>query len=189
MNYIAAASERNLDLAQLPKTVQKKIQELESLVSEYDKHFKNIPKESLSEKELESLTLIEEKISELDAILVKKVKSFDPVKYQAKVDNFNRMLEAKASKRKEQPQEKLQELEPTPAPTPEPEPVKQEGGPVAAVESVKAAPQVEEEDDEDDYDEFDKVDDVKPKSNLVAYTIIGIGVALLTWGAVRLKRK
>ena len=30
MNYLAAAKERNLDLAQLPKTLQKKIQELEN---------------------------------------------------------------------------------------------------------------------------------------------------------------
>jgi hypothetical protein len=193
MNYIAAASERNLDLAQLPKMVQKKIQELESLVIEYEKIFQDIPRENLNEKQLESVTLIEEKISEIDAFLTKKVKSFDPVKYQAKVDNFNRMLEAKA-KKKEQPQEKLQE----PVQTSAPEPVKE----ITSVEPVhQPAPQpvqtqsmpqqeVEEQDEEDDDDdEFDKVANVKPKSNLLTYGLIALGVGLLTLGAVRLKRK
>ena len=196
MNYIAAANERNLDLTQLSKTVQKKIQELESLVSEYDKHFKNIPKESLSEKELESLTLIEEKISDLDALITKKVKAFDTDKYQAKIDNYNKMLESKASKKKEQAEEKLPEQEedfeeeeapaPTPAPVAAPAPV-QEPVQTASVERTFEIPKEDEE--EDEFDEFDKVDDVKPKSNWLTYTIIGLGIGLLTLGAVRLKRK
>lgn len=99
MNYLAAAKERNLDLADLPKTLQIKIKQIQELNTDYKKI--KVPKEKLKHAELENLNLIEQKISELDAYLVKKVKLFDATKYQARIDSFNSMMakrkEAKAS--------------------------------------------------------------------------------------------
>jgi hypothetical protein len=190
MNYLAAAKERNLDLAQLPKTLQKKIQELESLNSEFLES--KVPKEKLSPKELESYNMIQEKIEELDAYLVKKVKNFDATKYQARLDSFNKMMEQRKSKKEEdgideiiddggiadlkesvqiepekfeqpvQVQEPVQVREPEPRPEPR--------------------KQVEEE---YEVEEFDKVGDAKPKKVVSkGMLLMGVGFLLLTWGAV-----
>jgi len=196
MNYLAAAKERNLDLAQLPKTLQKKIQELESLNSEFLES--KVPKEKLSPKELESYNMIQEKIEELDAYLVKKVKNFDATKYQARLDSFNKMMEQRKQSKtsieekqviedkladlKEyvqiepekfepvseaiQVQEPIQVREPEPRPEPRPEPQQQ----------------VEEE---YEVEEFDKVGDAKPKKVVSkGMLLMGVGFLLLTWGAV-----
>ena len=191
MNYLAAAKERNLDLAQLPKTLQKKIQELESLNSEFLES--KVPKEKLSPKELESYNMIQEKIEELDAYLVKKVKNFDATKYQARLDSFNKMMEQR--KQSKAPiQEKEVEIEDKLADLKESvqiEPEKFEPqAPVQVQEPVqirepepRPEPQVEEE--EYEVEEFDKVGDAKPKKVVSkGMLLMGVGFLLLTWGAV-----
>jgi hypothetical protein len=191
MNYLAAAKERNLDLAQLPKTLQKKIQELESLNSEFLES--KVPKEKLSPKELESYNMIQEKIEELDAYLVKKVKNFDATKYQARLDSFNKMMEQRKQS-KTSIEEKQVEIEDKLADLKESvqiEPEKFEPqAPVQVQEPVqirepepRPEPQVEEE--EYEVEEFDKVGDAKPKKVVSkGMLLMGVGFLLLTWGAV-----
>lgn len=203
MNYLAAAKERNLDLAQLPKTLQKKIQELESLNAEFLES--KVPKEKLNPKELESYNLIQEKIEELDAYLVKKVKNFDTTKYQARLDSFNKMMEQRKSKKKEDGinaiiddggiadlkesvQIEPEKFEPeVKAPAPEKVvfggSVKLQEEQVQVREPQQSEPQVEEE--EYEVEEFDKVGDAKPKKVVSkGMLLMGVGFLLLTWGAV-----
>jgi hypothetical protein len=98
MNYLAAAKERNLDLSELPKTLQKKIQEIEYLNSEFKKI--GISKNKLKPSELENYQLIERKIAELDAYLEKKVKNFDSEKYQARIELNKVMTKRRQEKAK-----------------------------------------------------------------------------------------
>jgi hypothetical protein len=192
MNYLAAAKERNLDLAQLPKTLQKKIQELESLNSEFLES--KVPKEKLSPKELESYNMIQEKIEELDAYLVKKVKNFDSTKYQARLDSFNKMMEQR--KQSKTPiEEKQVEIEDKLADLKESvqiEPEKFEPAPVQVQEPVQVRepapiPERQQKVEEEEYEveEFDKVGDAKPKKVVSkGMLLMGVGFLLLTWGAV-----
>jgi hypothetical protein len=192
MNYLAAAKERNLDLAQLPKTLQKKIQELETLNAEFLES--KVPKEKLNPKELESYNMIQEKIEELDAYLVKKVKNFDSTKYQARLDSFNKMMEQR--KQSKAPiEEKEVEIEDKLADLKEsvqiePEKFEPQVAPVQVQEPVqirepepRPEPQVEEE--EYEVEEFDKVGEAKPKKVVSkGMLLMGVGFLLLTWGAV-----
>ena len=192
MNYLAAAKERNLDLAQLPKTLQKKIQELESLNAEFLES--KVPKEKLNPKELESYNMIQEKIEELDAFLVKKVKNFDATKYQARLDSFNKMMEQRKSKKEEDgivDDGGIADLKESVQIEPEKfEPQEVKAAPVQVQEPVqvrepepKTEPQVEEE--EYEVEEFDKVGDAKPKKVVSkGMLLMGVGFLLLTWGAV-----
>lgn len=196
MNYLEVAKERNLDLADLPKTLQKKIQEIEALNAEFLKI--NIKKEKLKPAELENFNLIEEKISELDAYLVKKVKIFDPAKYKARLDSFKSMMDKrKAAKKVEEPEEEKKEEATTESlaylskmvPVQEnvqevvQEPVQQ-----FVQEPIKEISQpepIEEEYEEDEDDEFAKVGEAKPKKVInKGWWIMGVGFILLTWGAV-----
>jgi hypothetical protein len=192
MNYLAAAKERNLDLAQLPKTLQKKIQELESLNSEFLES--KVPKEKLSPKELESYNMIQEKIEELDAYLVKKVKNFDSTKYQARLDSFNKMMEQRKQSKapieekqveiedkladlKESVQIQPEKFEPTPVQVQEPVQVREP--------EPRPEPQKQVEEEEYEVEEFDKVGDAKPKKVVSkGMLLMGVGFLLLTWGAV-----
>ena len=192
MNYLAAAKERNLDLAQLPKTLQKKIQELESLNAEFLES--KVPKEKLNPKELESYNMIQEKIEELDAFLVKKVKNFDATKYQARLDSFNKMMEQRKSKKEEDgivDDGGIADLKESVQIEPEKfEPQEVKAAPVQVQEPVqvrepepKPEPHVEE--DEYEVEEFDKVGDAKPKKVVSkGMLLMGVGFLLLTWGAV-----
>jgi hypothetical protein len=198
MNYLEVAKERNLDLADLPKTLQKKIQEIEALNAEFLKI--KIKKEKLKPAELENYNLIEEKIAELDAYLVKKVKIFDPAKYKARLDSFNSMMDKrKAAKKVEEPKEKPKDVEATtesldylskmvPVQQDVQENVQevvQEPVQQFVQESKPEQDQYEEEYEEDEDDEFAKVGEAKPKKVInKGWWIMGVGFILLTWGAV-----
>ena len=191
MNYLAAAKERNLDLAQLPKTLQKKIQELESLNSEFLES--KVPKEKLSPKELESYNMIQEKIEELDAYLVKKVKNFDATKYQARLDSFNKMMEQRKQSKtsieeKQVIEDKLADLKESVQIEPEkfePQAPVQVQEPVQIREPEPRPEQQVEEEEEYEVEEFDKVGDAKPKKVVSkGMLLMGVGFLLLTWGAV-----
>jgi hypothetical protein len=193
MNYLEVAKERNLDLADLPKTLQKKIQEIEALNAEFLKI--NIKKEKLKPAELENYNLIEEKIADLDAYLVKKVKIFDPAKYKARLDSFNSMMDKrKAAKKVEEPKEEKKEEATTEslAYLSKMVPVQQQAVQENVQEIVQEPvqqfvqePIQEEEYEEDEDDEFAKVGEAKPKKVInKGWWIMGVGFILLTWGAV-----
>ena len=199
MNYLATAKERNLDLAQLPKTLQKKIQELEGLSVDFLKSKRKVSKEKLTPKELESYKLIEEKIEELDAYLVKKVKNFDVAKYQARLDSFNKMMAKKAeggidaiiddggiADLKESVQIEPEKFEPEVA-----EPIQVIGHmnvPVQEpiqVREPEPRPEPQQFEEEYEVEEFEKVGDAKPKKVVSKGMILmGVGFLLSTWGAV-----
>jgi hypothetical protein len=196
MNYLAAAKERNLDLAQLPKTLQKKIQELESLNAEFLES--KVPKEKLSPKEIESYNMIQEKIEELDAYLVKKVKNFDATKYQARLDSFNKMMEQRKSKKGEDGIDAIiddggiADLKESVQIEPEKfEPQQVKATPVQVQEPVQVRepeprPEPQQQVEEEyEVEEFDKVGDAKPKKVVSkGMLLMGVGFLLLTWGAV-----
>ena len=191
MNYLEVVKERNLDLADLPKTLQKKIQEIEALNAEFLKI--NIKKEKLKPAELENFNLIEEKIAELDAYLVKKVKIFDPAKYKARLDSFNMMDKRKAAKKVEEPKEEKKEEATTESlaylskMVPVQEVVQEVVQEIVQepVQQFVQEPIQEEEYDEDEDDEFAKVGEAKPKKVInKGWWIMGVGFILLTWGAV-----
>ena len=192
MNYLEVVKERNLDLADLPKTLQKKIQEIEALNAEFLKI--NIKKEKLKPAELENFNLIEEKIAELDAYLVKKVKIFDPAKYKARLDSFNSMMDKrKAAKKVEEPKEEKKEEATTESlaylskMVPVQEVVQEVVQEIVQepVQQFVQEPIQEEEYDEDEDDEFAKVGEAKPKKVInKGWWIMGVGFILLTWGAV-----
>ena len=192
MNYLEVVKERNLDLADLPKTLQKKIQEIEALNAEFLKI--NIKKEKLKPAELENFNLIEEKIAELDAYLVKKVKIFDPAKYKARLDSFNSMMDKrKAAKKVEEPKEEKKEEATTESlaylskMVPVQENVQEVVQEIVQepVQQFVQEPIQEEEYDEDEDDEFAKVGEAKPKKVInKGWWIMGVGFILLTWGAV-----
>ena len=192
MNYLEVVKERNLDLADLPKTLQKKIQEIEALNAEFLKI--NIKKEKLKPAELENFNLIEEKIAELDAYLVKKVKIFDPAKYKARLDSFNSMMDKrKAAKKVEEPKEEKKEEATTESlaylskMVPVQEVVQEVVQEIVQepVQQFVQEPIQEEEYEEDEDDEFAKVGEAKPKKVInKGWWIMGVGFILLTWGAV-----
>ena len=204
MNYLAAAKERNLDLAQLPKTLQKKIQELETLNTEFLES--KVPKEKLSPKELESYNMIQEKIEELDAYLVKKVKNFDATKYQARLDSFNKMMEQRKSKKEEEGideiiddggiadlKESVQiepEVEPVVSPvvshsTNENYRMELQEEPIQETEPEPRPEPRKQIEEEYEVEEFEKVGDAKPKKVVSkGMLLMGVGFLLLTWGAV-----
>ena len=192
MNYLEVVKERNLDLADLPKTLQKKIQEIEALNAEFLKI--NIKKEKLKPAELENFNLIEEKIAELDAYLVKKVKIFDPAKYKARLDSFNSMMDKrKAAKKVEEPKEEKKEEATTESlaylskMVPVQENVQEVVQEIVQepVQQFVQEPIQEEEYEEDEDDEFAKVGEAKPKKVInKGWWIMGVGFILLTWGAV-----
>jgi len=200
MNYLAAAKERNLDLAQLPKTLQKKIQELETLNAEFLES--KVPKEKLNPKELESYNMIQEKIEELDAYLVKKVKNFDSTKYQARLDSFNKMMEqrkqskAPIEEKQVEIEDKLADLKESVQIEPEVEPVvshntnenyrvELQEEPIQ-VRKPEPRPELKQQVEEEyEVEEFEKVGDAKPKKVVSkGMLLMGVGFLLLTWGAV-----
>ena len=177
MNYLEVVKERNLDLADLPKTLQKKIQEIEALNAEFLKI--NIKKEKLKPAELENFNLIEEKIAELDAYLVKKVKIFDPAKYKARLDSFNSMMDKrKAAKKVEEPKEEKKEEATTEslAYLSKMLPVQEN------VQEVVQEPQPIYEQQEED--EFERKGAGNPRKMTTGLILMGVGAFFLTWGAV-----
>ena len=153
-----------------------------------------MPKEKLSPKELESYNMIQEKIEELDAYLVKKVKNFDSTKYQARLDSFNKMMEQRKQSKapieekqveiedkladlKESVQIQPEKFEPTPVQVQEPVQVREP--------EPRPEPQKQVEEEEYEVEEFDKVGDAKPKKVVSkGMLLMGVGFLLLTWGAV-----
>ena len=154
----------------------------------------NIKKEKLKPAELENFNLIEEKIAELDAYLVKKVKIFDPAKYKARLDSFNSMMDKrKAAKKVEEPKEEKKEEATTESlaylskMVPVQENVQEVVQEIVQepVQQFVQEPIQEEEYEEDEDDEFAKVGEAKPKKVInKGWWIMGVGFILLTWGAV-----
>jgi len=200
--------QKGFDLSQLPLATQKKVDELNQLVYELD-NIKQIPDDELEEEDEREIEEIEAQIDELDRIIEKKVKQFDPVAHAKKIEQIKVLADLKKQKAKgEEPTKEVKEERPS-APTeveveeklselkqevqieakPEPQQVK-------AVEQPRPAPQPQPqyapqpqanvyEEEEYEEEEFDKVGNAKPKKVVSKGMILmGVGFLLLTWGAV-----
>jgi hypothetical protein len=188
MKYLEILKQKSLSIENLPKALQKKIQELDFQYNELKK-FEN--DEQLDEEELEDVEIVKQKIDELDSHIAHKVKIFDQVKYQQKLDKINLM--SKAKKQKEDVVEKIevkQELAKPKVQVQEPQVQIQE--PQVQIQEqqvqkeVTSQPIQVNETEEVGYEEeeFERQGDGNPKKMTTGLILMGVGAFFLTWGAV-----
>jgi hypothetical protein len=182
MKYLEILKQKSLSVENLPKALQKKIQELDFQYNELKK-FEN--DEELDEEELEDIEIVKQKIDELDSHIAHKVKIFDQVKYQQKLDKINLMSKARKQKEGivvEVKQELAEPKEPQVQETKVQEPQVQK---VASQPIQVKEPQVSDNFGyEEEEEEFEKVGEGKPKKMTTGLILMGVGAFFLTWGAV-----
>jgi hypothetical protein len=190
MKYLEALKRKNLNVENLSKTLQKKIEELNYQILAV-KEIENIPEEDLQESDLEDITQIKKHLKELDSYIEHKINIFDPVKYEEKLAKISLMTRVKkemkqGGKVKEDKEPvvtkvvaKEQEYNQAPVQTPTPKPAQVEQK-VHVVPTPPAPKPMYEEQDE----EFERVADGKPKKMTTGLILMGVGAFFLTWGAV-----
>lgn len=195
MKYLEALKKRNLSLINLPKTLQKKIEELNFQVDTL-KQIEESASEELGENELADIEIVKSSIKELDSHVEHKINIFDQAKYQEKLDKISLMTKAKKEMKEgglvkqqevevKEPEIEVAEPVVTKAVAIEPE---QKKAPAPVVENTYVptptpAPQpVYEEQQEED--EFERKGDGNPKKMTTGLILMGVGAFFLTWGAV-----
>lgn len=200
MKYLEALKKRNLSVENLPKTLQKKIQEL-NFQNRALKDIEDNSNEDLEESYLADIEVVKASIAELDKHIEHKVNIFDQVKYDEKLAKISKMTELKKGKKEVEVKEpelevsepivtKVVAVEPTPIqsnqigntapieetyiPTPE---LLQE-----AVQEVVQEPQPIYEQQEED--EFERKGAGNPRKMTTGLILMGVGAFFLTWGAV-----
>lgn len=200
MKYLEALKKRNLSVENLPKTLQKKIQEL-NFQNRALKDIEDNSNEDLEESDLADIEVVKASIAELDKHIEHKVNIFDQVKYDEKLAKISKMTELKKGKKEVEVKEpelevlepivtKVVAVEPTPIqsnqigntapieetyiPTPE---LLQE-----AVQEVVQEPQPIYEQQEED--EFERKGAGNPRKMTTGLILMGVGAFFLTWGAV-----
>jgi hypothetical protein len=108
MKYLKALELKGLELSSFPKTIQKKVDDLDSLIVELEE-IKSLPIAELDEVDKEALKELEVAINELDNYLERKVNLFDPKKYEKKLEQLSVLAEQKKKKSKEKAQIKQEE--------------------------------------------------------------------------------
>lgn len=208
MRYLKMLEQKGFDLSELPLATQKKVEELNLLKSDLQS-IKDIPDDELEEEDEQEIADIEAHIDELDRIIEKKVKQFDPVAHAKKIEQIKVLADLKKQKAKgEEPIKEVKEERPS-APTevdveeklselkqevqieakPEPQQVKAVEEPRPAPQRTPPPPPAPQaniyEQEQYEEEEFDKVGDAKPKKVVSKGMILmGVGFLLLTWGAV-----
>jgi len=200
--------QKGFDLSELPLATQKKVDELNLLKSDLES-LKEIPDDEMEEEDADEISDIEAQIDELDRIIEKKVKQFDPAAHAKKIEQIKVLADLKKQKAKgEEPIKEPREERPSAPTEVEVEEklselkqevhieAKAEPQQVKAVEQPRPAPQQTPppppapqantyEEEEYEAEEFDKVGDAKPKKVVSKGMILmGVGFLLLTWGAV-----
>jgi hypothetical protein len=193
MKYLEILKERDLNIENLPKVLQKKIQTL-------DFHYNELKQlesdEELDEAELEDIEIVKQKIDELDSHIAHKVKIFDQVKYDEKLAKISQMSKGKKDNKQEEeivevvkvvkevvePIDKVEEPQTQPQTQPQPQPQPQAKQPIENKPQVPeyTQPQVPEYEEE----EFERVAEGKPKKMTTGLILMGVGAFFLTWGAV-----
>jgi hypothetical protein len=205
MKYLEILKQRDLSIQNLPKVLQKKIQELDYQYNE----LKNLESfGELDEDELEDIEIVKEKIDELDSHISHKVKIFDQTKYNEKLAKISKMTELKKAAKNEVEEVKVEQetvtkvvaapvVQPVVAeqgnqigntaqiqeayvPTPVPEAVPREY--VQPSELVQESVQPLNEQYEED--EFERKGTGNPKKMTTGLILMGVGAFFLTWGAV-----
>ena len=189
MKYLEALKKRDLGIDNLPKTLQKKIKDLNSHYEELKKVQNNTDQE-LSDSDLDELNSFKDVIDELDSHIAHKINIFDQAKYDDKLAKISKMTEAKKQMKDggEFKEEKVQEQkvqEPVVAKVvaiaPDPKPAPTEKTYVTPQPQSAPQPVYEEEHYEE---EFERKGDGNPKKMTTGLILMGVGAFFLTWGAV-----
>ena len=211
MNYKKLIVDKNLTIEQLPKRLQKKIDEIENVAQRVEE----LSKLNLDETEKDLLFEAQVKVSSLDREIEKAIRKFNPDVYKKKLEHIARVNEQKikeAEALEKAQTEYIKEAEQVV----ENEEVLDEQ-PVQETESeyedeTEAQPEQDFEIDETDHfeqrlkdlrskvqikpesfvveeqtyeaQEFDRVGVATPKKMSKGLILMGVGAFLLTWGAV-----
>jgi hypothetical protein len=185
MKYLESLNKRGLSIENLPKSLQKKIKELEFQLSAYNEVNEN---DDLEESDLEQIKEIKVSIDDLDKIISHKINIFDQAKYEAKLDKVSNMTKAKQGIKLDEPEEPKKEIvkEVQQEPIQQPRPVQ------PAQPSPVKEPQISQEQqiaydggyEQEEQEEFEKVAEGKPKKMTTGLILMGVGAFFLTWGAV-----
>jgi hypothetical protein len=199
MKYLEALKKRNLSIENLPKTLQKKIQELE-FQNRALKDIENNPNEDLEESDLADIEVVKASIAELDKHIEHKVNIFDQAKYEDKLAKISLMSELKKGKKEvevKEPEIEVQEPIVTKVVAVEPTPIQSNQiGNIEPIEEVYIpTPEVVQEVVQDsvqeeplyrqyEEDEFERKGAGNPKKMTTGLILMGVGAFFLTWGAV-----
>ena len=192
MKYLEVLKQRDLNIENLPKVLQKKIQTLDFHYNE----LKNLESDDeLDEAELEDIEVVKQKIDELDSHIAHKVKIFNQVKYDEKLAKISQISKAKQGIKVEEIAAEVQqevvneEVEPIAKVVDEPQSIPQAPKlePLPQVHQAAQAqvPQYEEQHEEhEEEEEFERKGAGNPKKMSTGLILMGVGAFFLTWGAV-----
>ena len=211
MKYLEALTRRKLSLDNLPKTLQKKISELNSQI-EALKEIEDIPADELQDSDIEDIKQIKNNLEALDSYIEHKVNIFDQAKYERKLEQINKFSEIKKQKKEgiktetsiEEP--KVVEFDHIKEPEIEEVLVKEEAPKESTVANsqvekeqvvenqlfeqqqtqsrTQAISQVEEPKSTPEHEEFERHGEGNPKKMTTGLILMGVGAFFLTWGAV-----
>jgi len=206
MKYLEVLEKRNLSKEELPKGVQKKIEEIEKLNLEVS----GIDLEKLSKADKEIINLSKEKISSLDEYLARKVEIFNPETYATKLQVIELAVESKKKKKQEA------ETESEESEVESEEQTESEAKVVSIAnqafsekakelkdaheeaelrkrqqewrhrQQLRQEMEREQEEQEEEIEEFEKVADAKPKKIKWGLLLVGVGIFAATLGVVNI---
>ena len=194
MKYLEALKKRNLSVENLPKTLQKKIQEL-NFQNRALKDIEDNPNEDLEESDLADIEVVKASIAELDKHIEHKVNIFDQAKYDEKLAKISKMTELKKGKKEVEVKEpELEVSEPivTKVVAVEPTPIQsnQIGNTTPIEEAYIPTPEVVQETvqqplyEQHEEEEFERKGAGNPRKMTTGLILMGVGAFFLTWGAV-----
>jgi FtsZ-interacting cell division protein ZipA len=199
MKYQEALKAKGLGIENLPKSLQKKIKDLDFQIDTLTE-IEKTPEEELGDSELADIEIIKSNISELDSHIAHKVKIFDQAKYEDKLAKISMMTKAKNEAKggivkqdepiKQEIDVKGPEFATQAPPADKVVPISQE--PTPQPQPVYEQPQYEPEPIHEDYpstesqeeEEFERKGTGKPKKMTTGIILMGVGAFFLTWGAV-----
>jgi len=194
MKYLEALKNRNLSVENLPKTLQKKIQEL-NFQNRALKDIEDNPNEDLEESDLADIEVVKASIAELDKHIEHKVNIFDQAKYDEKLAKISKMTELKKGKKEVEVKEpELEVSEPivTKVVAVEQAPIQsnQIGNTDPIEETYIPTPEVVQEAvqeplyEQHEEEEFERKGAGNPRKMTTGLILMGVGAFFLTWGAV-----
>jgi len=207
MNYEKLMKERGINLIDLPKATQNKIESLNVLVDDLNR-LKSIDEVDIEEEDLEEIENIEKEINELESIILKKIEQFDPVKYAKSLEKVKLMADLKKQNKKNKDEEdsikesssdevlikessenkddsKLEALAYISKMIPVQENVQESVQKIDNQDFVENKNNLQSVEEEEYEDEFEKIGEAKPKKVInKGWILMGVGFFFLTWGAV-----
>ena len=100
MKYLSALTKKGLSVENLPKVLQKKIQELDSQLGTL-KDIEKLSADKFSDSDLADIEMIKNSIKELDKHIEHKVNIFDQAKYEKKLERIKQFSEIKKNKKED----------------------------------------------------------------------------------------